>query len=98
MKSKAEITAKRTYYQGILAGIETVGAIDRPDVFLALSEYFPVQAMASLRASLEMDKVVQGLPPEDQGWVRRWLEVHRLYLRQVLEERIGILKWVLEEG
>ena len=97
MKSEAEIRQKLHYYEGILAGMEAGGMIDHPDIFLRLSQRFPKETMDMLNTAARTDELVGDFPVEDQPWVRQWFGSLAAFARQVLEARINILRWSLEQ-
>ena len=98
MRNEPEIRHKLKYYEALLAGIDAGRTIDNPGVFLKMSEYFLKETMQMLHTSQEADELVRKFPTEDQVWIRQWFSAHGLFARQVLEPRISILKWVLENG
>jgi len=91
VKSEIEIRDKLTYYEGMLSGIRTREAMDSPQVFTALSQDFPNEAIALLRSSLEMDESAKKLPPEDRGWFQQLFKVYSHLLEQLLESKVDIL-------
>lgn len=92
MRSEAEIQRKLRDYEAMLTGIEAGVAIDIPDIFLQVSQYFPKEAMEALKTLGEMKA-----PPEDRYWVDRAIRGSFIeYPRDVLRNRIGLLRWVLE--
>ena len=97
MKSETEIQEKLDYYQAILAGIESGRMIDNPDIFLRVSRHFPREAMEMLDNLTGIEKLVRNLPPEDQPWVRQWFGSLASFAREVLNNRISILRWILED-
>ena len=97
MKNEAQIKEKLRSYEAMLAGLQTGEAITNPKLFLTLSQHFPQETMALLRTTVEIDQFVKNLPPEDQGWCRRSFETLRLCCQQAVEERLSILRWVLED-
>jgi hypothetical protein len=52
--------------------------------------------MELLGSESRAELLIQRMPIEDRPWVRQWFSSLAAYARQVLETRIGILKWVLE--
>ena len=97
MRNEAEIKQKVEYYEGILAGMEVGKEIDNPNIFLLVSQHLPREAMQMLHTSTEVDVMVRNMPVEDQPWVRQWFGSLSGFARQVLETRVNILKWVLEQ-
>ncbi len=101
MKSEIEIRDKLTYYQTMLSSIRIAQTVDSPEVFIAVSQHFPNEAIALLRSSQERDdiikKVTTKLSQEDHEWFRRSFEASWDHLQRQLESKIGILEWVLEE-
>ncbi len=97
MRNEAEIREKVEYYERMLAGVEVGKEIDNPDTFLLLSQHLPREAMQMLHTSTETEALVRNLPVEDQPWVRQWFGSLSGFARQVLETRVNILKWVLEQ-
>jgi hypothetical protein len=87
MRGEAEIRQKIEGYEAMLAGIEVGKSIDTP-VFLAVSQYFPREAMEMVSTSSAADELTQGM-------VRQLVLCQ--FARQVLESRISILRWVLED-
>ena len=98
MKSEKEIQEKLDFYEAILAGIEAGKVMDDPRVFLGLSQYFPTEMVGILQAFVGMDAGVDNLPSEDQQWIRQWFSSITGFAWQVLNSRISILRWVLENG
>lgn len=96
MRTETEVREKLDYYQAMLAGIEVGRSIDNPNVFLALSEHFPKEAVEMLQASVKIDELVSKLPVEDQQWIWLWFSSLVIFARQVLGNRITILNWVLQ--
>ncbi len=98
MKSEAGIRAKLSYYERILAGFMANCNVDRPDVFLAVEQISPGDGLATLSLATKLAGVIRGLPPEDQkGPSDAWGDYSR-QLQRFLEDRITILKWVLDEN
>ncbi len=98
MKSEAEIRAKLTYYQCLLAGFRAGANIDRASIFLALEQLFPKEALSSLRLRTDVEETIAELPLEDQGWVKEAFANHIRDLQGFLEDRVAILKWVLDQS
>ena len=102
MKSEIEIRDKLTYYQTMLASIRVVQMADSPEGFIAISQHFTNEAINLLRSSQERDdiikKAIAKLPQEDQKLFSRSFEVSWDHVQRLLESRIGILKWILEEN
>lgn len=96
MRNETEIQEKLEYYEAVLAGIESGRMIDNPDLFLRVSRYFPREAMELLDNLTGTEALLSNLPPEDQPWVRQWFSSLAGFAREVLTNRIGILRWVLE--
>ncbi len=95
MKSESEIKDKLRYYEGMLTGVEVGKKIDKADVFLEFSKYFPDAAMHMLKTSADLEKVVQNSPSEDQRWMGEWFSNLGSYARHISEARAEILRWVL---
>ncbi len=101
MKSEQEIKDKLRYYEGMLTGFEVGKKIDKTDVFLEFSKYFPGAAMHMLGTSAHLEKLVQNSPSEDQRWMGEWFSNLGCYALKISEARAEILRWVLstdEEG
>jgi hypothetical protein len=60
MRGEAEIRQKIEGYEAMLAGIEVGKSIDTP-VFLAVSQYFPREAMEMVSTSSAADELTQGM-------------------------------------
>lgn len=97
MKNEAEIKEKLRFYETALKAFKTAEAIKNPEFFLTLSQQFPEVAMRLLLSTVKIDELVRKLPPEDQEWCRRSFEVPWLFCQQAIEERVSILKWLLED-
>jgi hypothetical protein len=97
MKSEAEIRAKLNYYEGMLAGFMAGCNVDRPDVFLAVEQTSPGEALATLSLTNKLAGMIRELPPEDQKGLSEALGDYVRQLQRFLEDRITILKWVLDE-
>ena len=97
MKSETEVRQKLECYKQMLAGMEAGQAIGNPDIFLTISQHFPGEVMELLGSSERAEMLIQRMPPEDRPWVRQWFSSLAAFARQVLETRIGILGWVLEQ-
>jgi hypothetical protein len=52
--------------------------------------------MELLGSESRAELLIQRMPIEDRPWIRQWFSSLAAFARQVLETRIGILKWVLE--
>ncbi len=102
MKSETEIRDRLTYYQKMLSSIRIAQVIDSPEVFIAVSERFPNEAIALLRSSQQGDDIIKEatakLPREDQELFRRSFEASWDHLQRLVENKIRTLKWVLEEN
>lgn len=98
MKSEAEIGAKLIYYQCQLTIFRAGANIERAGTFLAPEQLFPKEALSSLRLSTDVEATIAELPREDRGWVREALANHSRDLQAFPEDRIAILKWVLDQG
>jgi DNA-binding GntR family transcriptional regulator len=96
MKSEAEIREKLECYETMLAAMEAGQSIGNPDIFLTLSQHFPGEVMELLGSEVRAEMLIQRMPPEDRPWVRQWFSSLAAFARQVLETRIGILGWVLD--
>jgi hypothetical protein len=97
MRDEAEIQRKLRDYEAMLAGMEAGIAIDIPDIFLQVSQYFPREAMEALKTLRDIDEFIGKAPPEDRYWIARAMRDSLMqYARDVLTNRIVILKWVLE--
>jgi hypothetical protein len=97
MKSERELRDKLTRYQGVLADVEISGLVDRPGFFIFLSQHFPEQAIELLKGNIGIDEFYNMKMSEDRAWVRNMLDRTRDYVKEVMGERITMLKWVLEE-
>jgi len=97
MKSETEIRQKLEYYEGMLAGMEAGKELGNPDIFLAFSSRFPGEVMELLGSTSRAEMLIQRMPPDDRPWVRQWFGSLVTFARQVLETRIGLLRWVLEK-
>ena len=97
MKNEMEIRQKLESYKLMLAGMEAGQSIGNPDIFLTISQHFPGEVMELLGSSSRAEMLIQRMPPEDRPWVRQWFSSLAAFARQVLETRIGILDWVLEQ-
>ncbi len=82
MKSETEIRDRLTYYQKMLSSIRIAQVIDNPEVFIAVSERFPNEAIALLRSS-QGDDIIKEATAN---------------LQRLVENKICTLKWVLEEN
>ena len=98
MKSETEIKGKLDYYEAVLAGMESGRMIDNPDIFLRLSQHFPREAMEMLNDLASTEAQVNGMPSEDQPWVREWFGSLTGFAREALRSRISVLGWVLERA
>ena len=98
MRSEEEIREKLTYYQGMLAAIEALGSVDRPDAFLTLASYLPKEALAVMGTSTQIDEFLDRLPLEDRQWVEGLFDLPGFYIEKVVGKKIDILQWVLGGG
>lgn len=57
MKSQIEIRDKLTYYQTMLSSIRIAQTANSPEVFIAISQRFPNEAIALLRSSQNLRKI-----------------------------------------
>lgn len=96
MKSEKEIREKLSYYEAILAGMESGKMIDDHEIFLRVNRHFPREAMEMLNNFTLTEALVSNLPAEDQSWVRQWFRSLGGFAREVLSSRISILRWTLE--
>jgi hypothetical protein len=97
MKSETEIRQKLECYERMLAGMEAGQALGNPDIFLTISQHFPGEVMELLGSSERAEMLIQRMSSEDRPWVRQWFSSLAAFARQVLETRIGILGWALED-
>ena len=96
MRSETEIREKLSYYEAILAGMESGRTIDNPETFLQVSRHFPREAMEMLANLVKAEMLVGNLAAEDQPWVSQWFDSLAGFAREVLVSRISILRWALE--
>lgn len=96
MKSEEEIREKLSYYEAILAGMESWKMIDSEEILRRVSRYFPREIMEMLNNLTHTEGMLELLPAEDQAWVTQWHNSLGGFAREVLTSRIGILKWALE--
>jgi len=96
MRSEDEIKDKLVYYQRLLMALRVAKAIDNPEVFLQLSDFFPGQVIELLRGSVAIDRFTAEMPAEDGDLFREMLSQHFVIGEQLIKARIAILKWVLE--
>jgi hypothetical protein len=96
MKCETEIRQKLECYERMMAGMEAGQAIGNPDIFLTISRHFPGEVMELLGSESRAELLIQRMPLEDRPWVRQWFSSLAAFARQVLETRIGILGWVLD--
>ncbi len=97
MKSETEIRTKLTHYEAMLAGFRAAHNTDHPEVFLGTEHILPGAGLEALRSSTEMDKAISNLPPEDQQGIKRVFEGYARHMAELMEDRISILKWILDE-
>lgn len=95
MKTEVEICKKIFYYQELLNGMEIGKLLDDPAAFAKISQYVPKEVLELLKNPPEVESVIRRLPTEDHGWIKDWFFGHISYPKELLENRITILKWVL---
>jgi len=98
MRSGEEIRQKLMYYQGMLAAIEALGSVDRPDAFLTLASYLPKEALPVVGTSTHIDEFLERLPLGERQWVEGLFDLPGFYIEKVVGNRIVILQWVLGGG
>lgn len=96
MKSETEIREKLNYYEAILAGMESGRMLDKPEILRRLSRYLPREVMEMMNNSSLTEVLVGTLPPEDQPWVRQWVNSLAGFAQEAVISRISILRWALE--
>ncbi len=97
MKSEAEIRTKLDIYKRMLAGFWAGRNIDKPSVFLTVEHSLPGEGLAGLHSTVEMDKAIAKMSLEDQQGIKGVFEDYVQHTQRFLEDRISILKWVLDE-
>jgi hypothetical protein len=58
----------------------------------------PGEALKTLSLTNKLVEMIKELPPEDQDGVSEAFEDYAQRFQRFLEDRITILKWVLDEG
>ncbi len=75
MKSEAEIRAKLTYYQCLLAGFRAGAHIDRAGIFLALEQLFPRRHYQVSACALTWRRQLQSCRLKTRDGLRRLLQI-----------------------